>query len=88
MDTDDLVKTIERVQKKKAAPLKEQMEVLLQHMRGYEKQTAPRIALTTSDGLPFVSTADIIYCESDSNYTKVILKEEKNPCFKTYERNR
>ncbi|MEO6231651.1 MAG: response regulator [Ferruginibacter sp.] len=77
VDPDDLVKTIDRVEKKKAAPLKEQMELLMQHMRSAEKQTISRIALTTSDGLLFVSTADIIFCESDSNYTKVVLKEDK-----------
>jgi two-component system LytT family response regulator len=27
--------------------------------------------------LLFVNTADIIFCESDSNYTKVVLKEGK-----------
>ena len=31
----------------------------------------------TADGLLFVTTADIIFCESDSNYTKVVLKEGK-----------
>lgn len=77
VDPDDLIKTIERVQKKKTVPLKEQMEVLMQQMRGLEKQPGSRIALTTSDGLLFVSTPDIIYCESDSNYTKVVLKDGK-----------
>jgi len=77
VDPDDLVKTIERVEKKKTTPLKEQMELLMQHMRTNEKQTISRIALTTADGLLFVTTADIIFCESDSNYTKVVLKEGK-----------
>lgn len=77
VDPDDLVMTIERVEKKKGTPLKEQMEMLLQHFKNPDKQTAPRIALTTSDGLLFIATSDIIYCESDSNYTKVVLKEGK-----------
>jgi len=75
VDSDDLVKTIERVEKKKSPPMKEQMEMLMQQMRSSEKQTVPRIALTTSDGMLFVMTSDIIFCESDSNYTKVILKD-------------
>jgi two-component system, LytTR family, response regulator len=77
VDPEDLVKTIEQVEKKRAAPLKEQMEMLLQHMRSNEKQTILRIALTTADGMLFVATSDIIFCESDSNYTKVVLKEGK-----------
>ena len=75
VDPDDLVKTIERVEKKKTAPLKEQMEMLLHHFRSPEKQAISRIALTTSEGLLFVPTSDIIFCESDSNYTKVVLKD-------------
>jgi two-component system, LytTR family, response regulator len=77
VDPDDLVKTIERVEKKKTAPLKEQMEMLLHHFHNPDKQTISRIALTTAEGLLFVNTADIIFCESDSNYTKVILKDGK-----------
>ena len=57
--------------------MKEQMQMLMQQMRSPEKQTIPRIALTTSDGMLFVATANIIFCESDSNYTVLLLKNNK-----------
>jgi two-component system, LytTR family, response regulator len=49
-----------------------------------EKPRARRIALTASDHLVFVDTNDIIYCESDSNYTTFFLaKGEKIVVSKT-----
>ncbi|MEI9945554.1 MAG: LytTR family DNA-binding domain-containing protein [Chitinophagaceae bacterium] len=77
VDPDDLEETIRRIERKKTSPLKEQMELLMQAVKSGTHQTTSRIALTTSDGLLFVNTADIIFCESDSNYTKVVLKDGK-----------
>ena len=37
------------------------------------KPAAQRIALTTGDGMIFVPTQDIIYCQAESNYTSVVL---------------
>ena len=75
VDPDDLVKTIEKIEKKKMPLLKEQIRLLMQQIHGHEKQTVQKIALTTSDGMLFVSTSDIIFCESDSNYTWVNLTD-------------
>jgi two-component system LytT family response regulator len=77
VDPDDLLETIARIEKRKSFPLKEQMELLMQAVNSRGNQTIPRIALTTSEGLLFVNAADIIFCESDSNYTKVVLKDKK-----------
>jgi two-component system LytT family response regulator len=46
-------------------------------MRGNTKPAVQRIALTTNDGMIFVSTQDILYCEAESNYTSVVLKGGK-----------
>jgi len=73
VDPDDLKATISRINEKKSAPSREQFELLLQNMKQREKSTPQRIALTTGDGLIFVPTADIIYCEAESNYTNVVL---------------
>lgn len=73
VDPDDLKATIKRIEEKKSAPSREQFDLLLQNMQQREKSTPPRIALTTGDGLIFVTTADIIYCEAESNYTNVVL---------------
>src|SRR5215218_517063 len=77
VDADDLVTTIRRIEKAKAAPLKEQMELLMQSVNNSGKQTTSRIALTTSYGMLFVETKDIVFCESDNNYTNVKMSSGK-----------
>ncbi len=71
VDADDLKETIRRIETSRTPPLKEQMELLLQSVHNRESQTITRIALTTSYGMLFADTKDIIYCESDNNYTHV-----------------
>jgi two-component system LytT family response regulator len=39
--------------------------------------TMQRIALTTSEGMLFVETKDIMYCQAESNYTNVQLIDGK-----------
>ena len=73
VDPDDLKVTIERIEERKNVPTREQFDLLLQNIHQPAKSTPHRIALTTGDGLVFVSTQDIIYCEAESNYTHVIL---------------
>lgn len=76
VDPDDLKETIRRVEEKRSAPSKEQIDLLMQTIRHNTKPTQlQRIALTTGDGLLFVSTQDIVYCQSESNYTNVILAD-------------
>ena len=77
VDPDDLKATIDRIRERKAIPTREQFELLLQHIHQPSRQTPQRIALTTGDGMIFVPTADIIYCEAESNYTKVVLSNGK-----------
>ena len=73
IDPEDLVATVERIEKRKSLPTKEQFELLLHTMHQPTRPTPQRIALTTNDGMIFVPTNDIIYCEAESNYTKVVL---------------
>lgn len=77
VDPEDLKTTVQRIEAKKTIPTKEQFDLLLQNMQQPVKTTPLRIALTTSDGLIFVPTADIIYCEAESNYTNVVLSGGK-----------
>ena len=77
VDPADLQETIRRIEEKKSSPSKEQIEMLLQNIRESAKPAVQRIALTTNDGMIFVSTQDILYCEAESNYTSVILKGGK-----------
>ena len=77
VDPDDLVSTVQRIEKTKKIPSREQFELLLQNMQQPQKSTPQRIALTHNDGLVFVPTADIIYCEAESNYTSIFLADGK-----------
>lgn len=77
VDPVDLQTTVHRIEKLKFTPSREQFELLLQHLQRPAKPGALRIALTTGDGLLFVNTQDIIFCEADSNYTKVHLSDGK-----------
>lgn len=73
VDPEDLKATVQRIEERKVLPTKEQFELLLQSIHQARKETPQRIALTTGDGMIFVPTADIIYCEAESNYTTIVL---------------
>ena len=73
VDPEDLKETIRRIEDRKASPSKEQIELLLQNIKQQTRTTTQRIALTTGDGMIFVPTQEIMYCQADSNYTSVIL---------------
>lgn len=74
IDPDDLIETVHRIETRRIPPSHEQIASLLQIMRQPMAPATPaRIALTTFDGLLFVQTQDIMYCEAESNYTKVVL---------------
>jgi two-component system, LytTR family, response regulator len=77
VDPEDLKNTIQRIVDKKSSPSKEQMELLIQNIQQAGKPRVQRIALTTNDGMIFVSTNEILYCQAESNYTYVVLKGGK-----------
>jgi two-component system LytT family response regulator len=77
IDPDDLKSTVARIEERKSVPSKEQFQLLLQNINQPAKSTPQRIALTTNDGMIFVPTTDILYCEAESNYTKVVLANGK-----------
>lgn len=76
VDPDDLQKTIKRIEEKKSSTSREQLNLLLQNLKNLS-QPVQRIALSTSDGLIFVETKDIMYCQAESNYTNVKLTNGK-----------
>ncbi|MBK6820862.1 MAG: response regulator transcription factor [Bacteroidetes bacterium] len=76
IDPEDLISTINRLKEKKASPNKDQMELLFQNLLN-KGQQVDRIALSTNDGLIFVQTHEIMYCKAESNYTQVVLNNNK-----------
>jgi len=77
VDPDDLKETIRRIKERRAIPTREQIELLMNGIKNSQKPTANRIALTANDGLIFVSTHDILYCQAESNYTTVVLTNNR-----------
>lgn len=77
VDPEDLKETLRRIEQKRAIPTKEQIDLLMSGIRDSQKPTVQRIALTANDGLIFVSTSDILYCQAESNYTSVVLTNNR-----------
>lgn len=77
VDPEDLIQTVQRIEEKTSVPTREQFQLLLQQIKQPVKTAPQRIALTTGEGLTFVPTSEIIYCEAESNYTNVVLASGK-----------
>jgi two-component system LytT family response regulator len=83
IDGEELKTAIQKANNRKSKVSSEQLEMLMNYFKP-EKPKTRRVALTASDHLVFVDTNDIIYCESDSNYTNFFLvKGEKVMISKT-----
>ena len=68
IDTEDLKRAVDKVEKKVAASLPDRLEKML---RGFmsDLSNSYKLALPTLDGLVFVNIKDVLYCEAMSNYT-------------------
>ena len=71
--SDQLRDAVSRVEGKSNNPAENQLqlEALLYNIK--EGMKSPRIALPSGRGIDFVDAADIIYCNSESNYTHIAL---------------
>ena len=58
------------------ASLPQQLEILLQKMQ-HPSNPVNKIALPTMEGLQMILIESIIFCESDDNYTILLLKHKK-----------
>ena len=67
IDSDELIEAIEKVDKDN---LTEKIDLLLNNMKEKKK----KIVLRTMTQLHFIDIEDICYCQSQSNYTNVYLK--------------
>ncbi len=64
------------VKKKSGAEQKARLDILLAHLKP-SVQSDRRICLSTADGLEFITTSDILYCEANGSYTNFHLKNER-----------
>jgi two-component system, LytTR family, response regulator len=76
IDKDELRKAVAKVRQKTEQSLTEQLSILLEKLDN--KQAAlQKIALPTLGGFELVPLEQILHCESDSNYTHIVLKSGK-----------
>lgn len=78
IDKTELIASVEKAVHSKTSD--SQLKLLQDslHESIHEKKESPsRIAISVSEGIVFIKTADIIHCKSDSNYTTLFMKESK-----------
>jgi len=76
IDREELQKAVQKVKQHFQRPMTQQLEILLQKI-AQPSPAISKVALPTMDGLQMVSVNSIISCESDSNYTIVLLKDKQ-----------
>ena len=76
VDQDELNQAVQKVIRRNQKPMVEQLEILMQK---FHQPATPvnKIALPTMEGLQMVAVDSIISCESDNNYTIILLKDKK-----------
>lgn len=76
IDIGELKKAIEKVAKSRDTAVTDRLQQLLQNLRN-ETPENYKLALPTSDGLVFVKVNEILYCEASSNYTEIVMADNK-----------
>lgn len=76
VDREELKNAIDKVRQRIQVPLPQQLEILMQRIK---QPAGPvnKIALPTLEGLQLIPVDTIISCESDDNYTNLLLKSRK-----------
>jgi len=75
IDRQELKKAVEKVKDRLQIPIPQQLEILLQKIK-QPSSPVNKIALPTMEGLQMIPIENIISCESDDNYTKLVLKSK------------
>ncbi len=74
IDPDELKAVIAKIEKTKS-PSQESFELLIEQLG--KQKTTKKIALSTAEGIHIVVIDDIVYAQSDSNYTTFVLNNKK-----------
>ena len=76
IDSEELIKAVQKVIRRSQKTISEQLEILMQKIH---QPSTPinKIAMPTMEGLQMIPVDSIISCESDSNYTILLLKNNK-----------
>ena len=65
-----------KVEKRKGHSLGDRLQQLLQNLKAGTSDNY-KLALPTADGLVFVKVSEILYCEAASNYTEIVLLDNR-----------
>ena len=76
VDREELQKAVQKVMQRSQRTIAQQVEILMQKLHQPSKSIC-KIALPTMEGLQMIPVDSIISCESDSNYTILLLKNKK-----------
>ena len=76
IDRGELLNAVQKVLQHSQKPIAQQLEILMQKIH---QPSTPinKIAMPTMEGLQMIPVDSIISCESDSNYTILLLKNKK-----------
>ena len=76
VDREELQKAVQKAAQRNQHPLPQQLDMLLQKLN---HPTIPvnKIAIPTMEGFQLLAAESIISCESDSNYTCLLLKDKR-----------
>jgi two-component system LytT family response regulator len=76
VDREELQRAVQKVIQRSQRTIAKQVEILMQRLHQPAKSIG-KIALPTMEGLEMIPVDSIISCESDSNYTIVLLRDKK-----------
>lgn len=76
IDREELQKAVQKAAQRNQHPLPQQLEMLLQKLR-HPAIPVNKIAIPTMEGYQLLAAESIISCESDSNYTHLLLKDKR-----------
>ena len=76
VDSEELQKAIQKVALRSQKPIAQQLEILMQKIH-QPSTPMTKIAMPTIEGLQMIPVDSIISCEADSNYTILLLKNNK-----------
>jgi two-component system, LytTR family, response regulator len=76
IDRNELQKAVQKVIQRSQRSISKQVEILMQRIHQPAKSIS-KIALPTMEGLQMIPVDSIISCESEGNYTKLLLKNRQ-----------
>ncbi len=81
IDKEDLITAVQKARHTHHVHYQaEQRNILLDYVNPM-KHSREKVALSTSDGIVFITIKDIVYCESQGNYSKIFTQQGKSFTF-------